>query len=518
MKKIITITLILNCFLAFSQTTIEFVDNVVNEVEKNSKLEQLAHELFDVIGPRLVGTPQMKQAHDWAIDKYESWGIEAYNHEWGKWRGWERGITHVDLIEPRLRTLVGRQLAWSPSTGKKGIEAEVTKIPIVENKEQFSQWLETVKGKFVLVSQKEITGRTDSQWEEYATDESFEKMKKTRDELTDQWYNSLRNTGYGYRDINSAIEKAGAVGLISSRWSKAFGANKVFSAGTEKIPNVDLNLEDYTMLYRLVENNQKPIIKVVATSKEHGDVPTFNTIGMIKGVENPDEYVILSAHFDSWDGGQGTTDNGTGSIVMLEAMRILKKLYPNPKRTIMVGHWGSEEQGLNGSRAFVEDYPEIVDNIQALFNQDNGTGRVVDLSGSGFLHSYDYLSRWLAPVPKDVSKHIETEFPGSPGSGGTDHASFVAAGAPAFNLSSLSWAYWDHTWHTNLDTYDKIVFDDLKNNVILSVVLAYMASEDDEKASREKRVIQTRINPFTGRSMGGWPQTRKPNRDGTSAK
>ena len=222
----------------------------------------------------------------------------------------------------------------------------------------------------------------------------LKKMKKTRDELTDQWYNSLRNTGYGYRDINSAIENAGAVGLISSRWSKAFGANKVFSAGTEKIPNVDLNLEDYTMLYRLVENNQKPILKVVATSKEHGDVPTFNTIGMIKGVEKPDEYVILSAHFDSWDGGQGTTDNGTGSIVMLEAMRILKKLYPNPKRTIMVGHWGSEEQGLNGSRAFVEDYPEIVDNIQALFNQDNGTGRVVDLSGSGFLHSYDYLSRW----------------------------------------------------------------------------------------------------------------------------
>ena len=228
----------------------------------------------------------------------------------------------------------------------------MTRIPIVENKEQFSEWLETVKGKFVLVSQKEITGRTDSQWEEYATEESFEKMKKTRDELTDQWYNSLRNTGFGYRDINSAIENAGAVGLISSRWSKAFGANKVFSAGTEKIPNVDLNLEDYTMLYRLVENNQKPILKVVATSKEHGDVPTFNTIGMIKGVEKPDEYVILSAHFDSWDGGQGTTDNGTGSIVMLEAMRILKKLYPNPKRTIMVGHWGSEEEEGVASKYF----------------------------------------------------------------------------------------------------------------------------------------------------------------------
>ena len=116
-----------------------------------------------------------------------------------------------------------------------------------------------------------------------------------------------------------------------------------------------------------------PTVKIISTSTEHGVVPTFNTIAEIKGVEKPNEYVILSAHFDSWDGSQGTTDNGTGTIVMMEAMRILKKFYPNPKRTIMVGHWGSEEQGLNGSRAFVEDYPKIVENTQAVFNQDNGT-------------------------------------------------------------------------------------------------------------------------------------------------
>ena len=152
-----------------------------------------------------------------------------------------------------------------------------------------------------------------------------------------------------------------------------------------------MNLEDYTMLYRMVENGTTPTIKIISTSKELGDVPTFNTLAEIKGVEKPNEYVILSAHFDSWDGSQGTTDNGTGTIVMMEAMRILKKFYRNPKRTIMVGHWGSEEQGLNGSRAFVEDYPNIVENIQAVFNQDNGTGRVVSISGQGFLNSYDYL-------------------------------------------------------------------------------------------------------------------------------
>ena len=521
MKKILYI-----CFLSIftflnAQNTDEVVEKMIDEVYNNSQVEKLSHELFDVIGPRLVGTPQMKNAHDWAVNKYESWGIKSYLHEWGVWRGWERGITHIDMLKPRVRTLAGRQLAWSPSTSKRGVTAELTKIPQINNKEDFEQWLKTVKGKFILVSQNQITGRPDSQWEEYSTEESFEKMKKDRDKISEDWYSNIRKSGYGYRDISKAFEDAGAVGLISSYWSKAFGANKVFSARTDKIPNVDLNLEDYTMLYRMVENGINPTVKIISTSTEHGVVPTFNTIAEIKGVEKPNEYVILSAHFDSWDGSQGTTDNGTGTIVMMEAMRILKKFYPNPKRTIMVGHWGSEEQGLNGSRAFVEDYPKIVENTQAVFNQDNGTGRVVSISGQGFLNSYDYLSRWLSAVPQDVTKHIETDFPGMPGSGGTDHASFVAAGVPAFNLSALDWEYWNYTWHTNLDSYDKIVFDDLKNNVILTAILAYKASEDNEKASRERRILpKSSINPRTGRPMRsrGWPSVRKPNRDGTSSK
>ena len=521
MKKILYIWVLSIFTFLNAQNTDEVVEKMIDEVYNNSQVEKLSHELFDVIGPRLVGTPQMKNAHDWAVNKYKSWGIKSYLHEWGVWRGWERGITHIDMLKPRVRTLAGRQLAWSPSTSKRGVTAELTKIPQINNKEDFEQWLKTIKGKFILVSQNQITGRPDSQWEEYSTEESFEKMKKDRDKISEDWYSNIRKSGYGYRDISKAFEDAGAVGLISSYWSKAFGANKVFSARTDKIPNVDLNLEDYTMLYRMVENGINPTVKIISTSTEHGVVPTFNTIAEIKGVEKPNEYVILSAHFDSWDGSQGTTDNGTGTIVMMEAMRILKKFYPNPKRTIIVGHWGSEEQGLNGSRAFVEDYPKIVENTQAVFNQDNGTGRVVSISGQGFLNSYDYLSRWLSAVPQDVTKHIETDFPGMPGSGGTDHASFVAAGVPAFNLSALDWEYWNYTWHTNLDSYDKIVFDDLKNNVILTAILAYKASEDNEKASRERRILpKSSINPRTGRPMRsrGWPSVRKPNRDGTSSK
>ncbi len=503
--------LFISSTIGCAQTTDDIVLQIQKEANDNSQLEQLAYELMDVIGPRLVGTPQMKNAHDWAVATYAKWGIEATNETWGQWRGWERGITHVDMVSPRVVSLSGIQLAWSPGTSKKGITASLIQLPTVSDSLAFVKWLPKVKGKFVLVSMHQPTGRPDSNWEEFATEESFEKMKTERETQRKAWRENLKNTGYTSRNINKALEDAGAVGIIQSRWSRGFGANKIFSAGTKKVPAIDLSLEDYGMLYRMVSKGASPVIKVVAESKELGTVPTFNTIATIPGKELPNEYVVLSAHFDSWDGATGATDNGTGTITMLEAARILKKVYPNPKRTIVIGHWGSEEQGLNGSRAYVEDHPEVVEGLQALFNQDNGTGRVVRLSGQGFLNAYNYLGRWLEAVPKDISKHIETTFPGNPAGGGSDYASFVAKGAPAFSLSSLSWSYWDYTWHTNLDTYDKIVFDDVRNNAILTAILAYMASEDPERTSREKSVLG--INPRSGKK-GVWPEARSPNRDG----
>jgi len=514
-KKFITLFLFASIIFtappANAQVKNAVIDNMVKEANENSQLEQLAHELVDVIGPRLVGSPKMQQAHDWAVAKYNSWGITARNEKWGEWRGWDRGIAHIDLVHPRVKSLEGMQLAWSPSTGGKTITAELIIIPDVADSIAFQNWLPNVKGKFVMISMHQPTGRPDYNWQEFATAESFEKMKKERAAQTEAWRNRISKTGYTARTLPVALEKAGAVGVVMSNWSSGFGVNKIFSAYTKKIPTVDIALEDYGLLYRLVESGSKPRISVRADSKETGVVPTFNTIAEIRGTEKPDEYVILSAHFDSWDGASGATDNGTGTLVMMEALRLLKKFYPNPKRTILVGHWGSEEQGLNGSRAFVEDHPEIVQNIQAVFNQDNGTGRVTNISGQGFLHAYDYVTRWLASVPSNVRQHITTNFPGTPGGGGSDHASFVAVGAPAFSLSSLSWSYGNYTWHTNRDTYDKIVFDDVRNNVILTAILAYMASEDPVKTSREKSVLPA--NPRTGEA-GRWPAQGKPTRRG----
>ena len=146
-----------------------------------------------------------------------------------------------------------------------------------------------------------------------------------------------------------------------------------------------------------------------------------------------------------------------------------------------------------------------------MFNQDNGTGRVANISGQGFLHSYDFLSRWLSAAPEQITSSIQTQFPGFPGGGGSDHASFVAAGAPAFMLSSLSWSYGNYTWHTNRDTFDKIVFDDVRSNAILVAILAYKASEDPEFAKRDR--INMPLDPRTGEPRT-WPALREPTRKG----
>ncbi len=496
-----------------SAQTNPVIEKIVKEETDNSQLLQLAHELFDQIGPRLVGTPLMKKANDWAVAKYTGWGISARNEQWGEWKGWERGVSHIDMLSPRIHTLEGTQLAWSPATKAKGVTASLIIIPDLADSLAFDQWLPNVKGKFVMVSMQQPTGRPDDNWAEFGLKESIDKMKKDRTAQTTAWASRIKKTGYSTRTLQVALEKAGALGIVGCNWSAGFGVNKIFNAYTQTIPTVDIALEDYGLLYRLVESGDDPVIRIQVESKDHGVVPTFNTIAQIKGTEKPDEYVMLSAHFDSWDGGTGATDNGTGTLTMMEAMRLLKKFYPNPKRTIIVGHWGSEEEGLNGSRAFVEDHPEIVTKLQALFNQDNGTGRVVNISGQGFKDAQPFIMRWLAAVPDSIRKRIVTSFPGSPSGGGSDNASFVAAGAPGFSLGSLNWSYFNYTWHTNRDTYDKIVFDDLSNNAMLAAIMVYMACEDPEKLSHEKAkdLIDRRGDPVK------WPDPVKAIRKGPVA-
>lgn len=188
MKKLCTLfILLISMVWVYAQSPQEMAAAIEKEATENTQLPLLAHELMDVIGPRLVGTPQMKNAHDWAVKTYEKWGISAANEAWGTWRGWERGITHIDMVSPRVVSLSGRQLAWSPGTTSKGITAGLITIPTLADSMAFKKWVPAVKGKFVLVSMPQPTGRPDYNWEEFATPESFEKMKKERDAQEDAW-------------------------------------------------------------------------------------------------------------------------------------------------------------------------------------------------------------------------------------------------------------------------------------------------------------------------------------------
>ena len=482
---------------------------------EQSQTYRLAQALMDSVGPRLTGSPGHKAGNDWLVKVYQSLGIPARNDQYGTWLSWRRGITHIDLLAPRVRTLEGTMLAWSPGTKGQPVRGDVIILTDAKSPAEFQQWLPQVKSKYVLVSFPEPTCRPDNHWEQNALQETFERMREARQAASTAW-NARRDsarTGVSIRELPRQLEQAGALGLISANWSRGWGVEKIFNARTQRVPSVQLSCEDYGLVYRLAENGDAPVLRIAAESEFLGEQPVFNTIAEIKGSEKPNEYVMLSAHFDSWDGSSGATDNGTGTITMLEAMRILKQAYPNPKRTILVGHWGGEEQGLIGSRAFAKDHPEIVQNLQALFNQDNGTGRVVNVTSAGLISAAPHVAKWMAQVPSEITRNITLGFPGTPAGGGSDNASFICHGAPGFGLGSTGFDYGIYTWHTNRDTFDKVVFDDVKNNATLTAMLVYLASEDPERVGRDRRTVMPRNQRG---QEGSWPSCTEPQRNSTN--
>lgn len=474
-------------------------------MEDGSQVYELAQALLDSIGPRLMGTPQYEGAGDWLLQKYAEWGIEAEKQVYGTWRGWERGYTHIDLISPRIRSLSGMMLGWSPGTDGP-VEAEVVVLPAFESRAEFDAWLPSVRGKVVATSFPQPTCRAPESWEEHATPESWARMQEERAAAEGPWNQRVRSLGSA---LESGLEAAGAVGIFTSRWSNGWGADKIFSASTTTIPTMHLSCEDYGLVARLAANDQSPMVRMDAEAEFLDDQPAFNIVGTIPGTELPDEYVLLSAHLDSWDGASGATDNGTGTVMMLEAMRILRETYPNPRRTIVVGHWGGEEQGLIGSTAFAADNPEIIDGMQAGFNQDNGTWRIDYIRMMGFTGAGAHFARWFSAMPNEITDHIELDIPGVPETGGSDHMSFICKPVPAFRFQSNYPDYRQYTWHTGIDTFDKIVFDDLRNNATLAAMTAYMASEDPDRVPNDTRVLP--VNPRTGQP-GTWPQCRPPRR------
>lgn len=515
----------------------------------SSQAQKLSQVLFDSLGPRLMGSPDLKRANDWLVATYKSWGIEAKNENYGTWRGWRRGPSHVDLISPRVRTLDATMVGYSPGTAAKDVVADVIVLPTFASGAEFKAWMPQAKGKLVLVNAPPVTCRPQSDWRENATPASLASMDSLRAAVNAAWGagrggggrggqdsaaraaavadfdafksavqkgneaairagldkmiaagGGVRGTGLGLAlgggTLGLALERAGAAGVLTTRPKDAWGTREIFETYNTIAPTLSLSCEDYGLVFRLAENKQTPKIRMNLDGQLLGEQPVFNTVAMIKGSTLPNEYVVMSAHFDSWDGSSGATDNGTGTITMLEAMRILKKVYPNPKRTIVVGHWSGEEEGEVGSKAFTEDHPEVIKGLQGVFNQDNGTGRVQSINPGGLGDGGNHLLRWLDQMPEVFRAQVNFNGgKGRPAGGGSDDYSFSCYVAPIFGLSARGWDYNTITWHTGHDTYDKVVFDDLKSNATMTAMLVYLASEDPAFINRDTSIVATMRDP-----------------------
>jgi hypothetical protein len=471
--------------------TFRTADTVVRRIwtegMERSQTERLAQVLMDSIGPRLSGTSGFQSAVDWLASSYAVFGVTARQERYGVWRGWRNGATHMELIAPRLASLEVKLLAWSPGT-ERDVDGDAVVLPSGLDSAAATRWLGTARGKYVLVSAPEVMCRAPREFEQLARAATVTRLQIQRQELQRDAAVRARAFGGG-RVLQRRLDSAGVAGIVTSNWSGGWGVNKIFSATATRVPTVDLSCEDYGLVWRLASNNQGPRLRLHAEAEMRPDQPMFNVVAELTGTELPNEYVLLSAHLDSWHGATGATDNGTGTIMMLEAMRILHEAYPRPRRTILVGHWGAEEQGLVGSRAFAEDHPEVIQGLQVAFNQDNGTWRIEYLEGQGFLFAGASVARWIAQIPTELTDSLRLAFPGAQDNGGSDHSSFICNGVPGLRLQSSYPEYRQYTWHTNRDTYDKIVFDDLRNNATLVATLAYLASEDPERVPRDRSVL-----------------------------
>jgi hypothetical protein len=443
-----------------------------------SQVYRLAQELFDSIGPRLTGTSGHANAVDWALKQYAAWGIPARKEQYGTWKTWRRGYTRLELLEPRWRQLEGTMLGYSPGT-KGPVEGEAVLIPQLPDSAAYARWLGEQRGKFILLSPPEPTCRPDENLIEHARRATTEGILAARDSVRMAW---ARRYSTAPRSLGRMIDDSGVAGLITAFWSGGWGVDKIQQTGDLHVPEIDVSCEDNGLLVRLAENRQHPKLRLDADAQIGPEQPVFNVVAELKGRTLPNEYVVLSAHLDSFDSSAGVTDNGTGSIMMMEAMRILKATYPNPKRTILFGNWGGEEQGENGSGSFAMDHPEVVNGLQIGFNQDNGTWRVEAIRMQGFNQAEAQVSRWLRQLPHEIADTVAFTSPIA--EGGSDHESFACHDVPFVRLQSNYPDYREYTWHTNRDSFDKIVFDDLRNNATLVAMLAYLASEDPEHVSR----------------------------------
>ena len=492
---------------------------------ENSKIMNTMHYLTDLYGPRLTGSPNHVNAAKWAAREMLSWGFDKATLE--PWEfghpGWVNERAVGLMLKPVQDTLTFEVLAWTPST-KGVITADVFNLvvpqvastvmapngqPIMQNptQEELTAYLNSVKadvnGKIVLMGRPAMIPVTIDPPAKRLTDEIVKKRfdpaatptplpTPLTQTLVPARPGALSNTQINEQLSAFLIENNAALrindaamdhGLIRAFANYTFDVNKV-------VPTVILRNEDHGRIYRLLSNKTPVRLEFDIRNRTVPDgVTSYNTIGEITGTDKKDEVVMLGGHLDSWHAATGATDNATGCAVMMEAARILKAIGVKPRRTIRVALWSGEEQGLLGSQAYVKNHFGTAENprpdygkFNGYFNIDMGTGRARGLTIFGPPEAALFLREVLAPYADLSVAGANTTR--SRGLGGSDHTSFNAAGLPGISVNQDPIEYFTDTWHTNLDTYERTIENDVKSSAIVIAAAVYALAMSDDMLPR----------------------------------
>jgi carboxypeptidase Q len=513
MKKKTLLSLIVCCLpivlLAQEQVDLAVVNRIKAEAFQNSKVMDHAFSLTDLYGPRLADSPGYLKAAEWAVKSLKGWGLEdAKLEKWGAFgRSWSASRFAVHMLEPQQTSLIGVPLAWSPGTDG-AVTGEVVMAPI-RTVEDFEKYKGKLKGKFVMLeSPRELTLHLEPDAKRL-TDADLAQTALAP-EPAQPPFGPRRPGGPGgpagprnmeearqFRNkLSQFLKEEGVLAIVSAGYSGDDGTIFAAAAGSREVndpvppTSIALASEHYSRIARLIEKSIPVRLELEVKAQFHGDsVDGVNVIANLPGGKKKDEIVMIGAHLDSWQAGTGATDNGAGCAVMMEVVRILAALNLKMDRTVRIGLWDAEEEGLVGSREYVKEHfadretmalkPEH-SKLSGYFNFDNGSGKIrgVYLQGNDMMRPI--FEAWLAPF-KDLGASTIT----IRNTGGTDHQSFDAVGLPGFQFIQDPLDYMSRTHHTNMDTYDRLQKGDLMQASAIIASLVYDAATRPEMLPRK---------------------------------
>lgn len=516
-------------FLVFFFSAVQFViaqeekvdKDIVSKIRKegleNSKVMEIAMYLTDISGPRLTASPGYMRAATWAKNKLGEWGLANANLEpWGDFgKGWEQTKCYVAMTAPYYMPLIAMPRAWTGSTpGEGSMKSEVVLIKANDSVE-LMKYAGKLKDKIVMTwSPAKLAPSFEADGRRFA-DTSLDKMAKAEPRPQGQGGGG-RNQGGNQgqfqlqRRMNEMINKEKPALVLTMTARGNDGTIFVSSGGSyqkdaEIAPaSVVLSSDDYLRIQRLVEAGIPVTLDAEVKTKFYTeDLKGYNVVAEIPGTDKSlrEELVMLGGHLDSWHAATGATDNAAGCAVMMEAVRILKAIGFKPRRTIRIALWSGEEQGLHGSRNYVKNHfadpAKMIPTadharVSAYYNLDNGTGKIRGIYLQGNKDVGPIFSKWLEPFVDLGAGTVTIN-----NTGGTDHLAFDAVGIPGFQFIQDQIEYDTRTHHTNMDTYDHLVADDLKQAATIVASFVYNTAQRDQKLPRKAMPqVQAQTRPF----------------------